>query len=234
MPKYLKLSGRKSKTFVLQRGVDFFTQQAPKSTASPCISCYRSPIRDLINFFQKNLWSRGIERSDESLHTVKNDRLLFRKSITSLAATSWLMAQYKTYGKRSRARALMICKWDKNDIHERKWLQCAKLYSHALVYLRNQWDLVEKILTILNPVEEITQSILTEVASVSLIILFIRAFQRTLEDHDNDRGIRTMKGEMLDSLNRKPGDAESIETLVLATLLDPWFQDKLSWSTWED
>ena len=111
MPRHLKLSGRRSKTFVLERGVDFFTQQAPKSTASPCISCYRSPIHDQINFFQKNLWSRGIERSDESFHTVKNNRLLFRKLITSLVATSWLMAQYKMYGKRSCARTLMICKW---------------------------------------------------------------------------------------------------------------------------
>ena len=105
----------------------------PKSIVT---SCYRSPICDQINFFQKNLWSGGIERSDKSLHTVKNDRLLFHKSITSLVATRWLMAQYKTYGKRSRARTLMICKWDANDIHERKWLPCTKLYSHALVYLR--------------------------------------------------------------------------------------------------
>ena len=42
----------------------------------------------------------------------------------------------------------------------------------------------------------------------------------------NDCGIRTMKSEMLDSLNRRYGDAESNETLVLATLLDPRFKDK--------
>ena len=88
------------------------------------------------------------------------------------------------------------------------------------------WDIVEKIVAVLNPGEEIIQSISTEVASVSLIIPFIRAFRRTLEDHNNDRGIRTMKSEMLDSLNRKYGDAENNESLVLATLLDPRFKDK--------
>ena len=127
MPKYLKLSGRKSKTFVLERGVNFFTQQA---TATPCISCYRSPIRDQINFFQKNLWSRCIERSDESLHTVNNDRPLFRKSITSLVVTSWLMAQYKTYGKRSRARALLMqirCKWAETTAMREIVLPCLSL-----------------------------------------------------------------------------------------------------------
>ncbi len=127
MPKYLKLSGRNSKTFVLEWGVDLFTQQAPKSIASPYITCYRSPTRYQINFFQKNLRSSGIERSYGSLHTVKNGRLLFRNSITSLVATSYLQAQHETYGKRSRARTLMICKWDANDIHERKRPLYAKL-----------------------------------------------------------------------------------------------------------
>ena len=56
--------------------------------------------------------------------------------------------------------------------------------------------------------------------------MFIRAFRTTLEDHDNDHGIRTMKSEMLDSLNGRYGDPESNEILVLATLLDPQFKDK--------
>ena len=131
----MRLSGRSFKTVVLERGVDLFAQQAPQSTVSPCISCYRSPTRNQINFFRKNLWSRGIELSDESTYTVKKDRLLFRNSIISLVATSYLMAQYKTYGNGSRARPLMICKWDANNIHERKRPRYAKMCSHALVYL---------------------------------------------------------------------------------------------------
>ena len=98
--------------------------------------------------------------------------------------------------------------------------------EHTISHLTpNQWDLVEKIVVVLNPVEVITQSISTEVASVSLIIPFIRAFRRTLEDHDNDRGIRTMKSEMLESFNWRYGDAVSNKTLVLATLLDPRIKD---------
>lgn len=81
-------------------------------------------------------------------------------------------------------------------------------------------------MAVLNPIKEITRSISTEVASVSLIIPFVKAFRRTLEDHDNDRGIRTMKSEMLASLNRRYGDVESNERLVMATLLDPRFKEK--------
>lgn len=56
---------------------------------------------------------------------------------------------------------------------------------------------------------------------MSLIIPFVRAFRKTLENHDNDHGIRTMKNEMLISLNRTYGDVEGNEPLVPATLLDP-------------
>lgn len=97
-----------------------------------------------------------------------------------------------------------------------------------------QWDLFEKIFAALNPVEEITQSISTEIASVSLIMPFVRAFRKTLENHDNDHEIRRMKkNDMLISLNMRYGDVESNEPLVLATLLDPRFKDKFFSGTLE-
>ena len=113
------------------------------------------------------------------------------------------------------------------SITEQKMALAAYSAEHDIPHLTpHQWDLIDKIVAVLDPVEEITRSISTEVASVSLIIPFIRAFRRTLENHDNDRGIRTMKSEMLTSLNRRYGDVESNESLVLATLLDPRFKDK--------
>ena len=113
------------------------------------------------------------------------------------------------------------------SVLKQKMALAASDTEHAIPHLTpNQWDLVEKIVAVLDPIEEITQSISPGVASVSLIIPFIRAFRRTLEDHSNDHGIRTIKSEMLDSLNRRYGDAERNEILVLATLLDPRFKDK--------
>ena len=89
-----------------------------------------------------------------------------------------------------------------------------------------QLDLIGKVIAVLNPIEEITKSVSTDAAPVSLIIPFTRALRRTLEIHDNDRGVRTMKGDMLTSLNRRYIDVESNSPLVLATLLDPRFKDK--------
>ena len=57
---------------------------------------------------------------------------------------------------------------------------------------------ISKVIAVLNSIEEITKSISTDAASGSLII--IRGLRRTLEIHDNDRGVRTMKGDMLTSL----------------------------------
>ena len=137
MLEYMKLS-RSVKSLDLECGIDLFDQPATESTASSCMSCYCSPTSIQIHFSQMNLWSRGIERSDESLLTAISDRLLLRKTISSYLATSCLIAQYKTYGARSRAGVLMICKLDANDIHERKQPIYVKSRSHALVHLRKQ------------------------------------------------------------------------------------------------
>ena len=80
----------------------------------------------------------GIKHSDESLLTAINDRLLFQKSISSFLTANCLVVQYKYYGEQSHACALItLYKWDANDIHEQKQPLYAKLYSHALVYLRS-------------------------------------------------------------------------------------------------
>jgi len=54
---------------------------------------------------------------------------------------------------------------------------------------------------VLGCVEEITKSISTEAALVSLIIPFVQAFHLTLEKNgESDQGIQTMKPDMLTSL----------------------------------
>ena len=55
MLEYMKLSGRTDKSLDLERGIDLFDQQASESTASSCISCYRSPTSVQIHFSQMNL-----------------------------------------------------------------------------------------------------------------------------------------------------------------------------------
>lgn len=91
----------------------------------------------------------------------------------------------------------------------------------------NQLDIASKVVAVLGSVEEITKSISTEEASVSLIIPFVQALRLTLKKNtDDDRGVLTMKDEMLQSLDKRYEDIEEYEELVIASTLDPRFKNK--------
>ena len=76
-------------------------------------------------------------------------------------------------------------------------------------------------------IEEITKFVSTEAASTSFIAPFVQALRSTLEKNDDsDRGVRTMKADMLALLNRRYGNAEANTLLTVATLLYPHFKDK--------
>ena len=89
-----------------------------------------------------------------------------------------------------------------------------------------QLDLTEKIVAALSPVEEPTKSISADCASVSVIIPFIKMLSKTLQKHHNDSGVRTMKNEILCSLNRRSCDIGDNQHLVLASLLDPQYKNR--------
>ena len=79
---------------------------------------------------------------------------------------------------------------------------------------------------VLEPVEEITQVISKETATLSMIIPFVQVLLRTWEREEDDRGIRIMKLEMIKSLKSRFAGIEDNKLLCLATLLDPRFKDK--------
>lgn len=91
-----------------------------------------------------------------------------------------------------------------------------------------QLDIIEKVISVLKPVEDVTQSISSSTASISLIIPFVRVLRKSWEPNTTaaDQGVQTMKSEMLRSLNTRFKDVEDKESLALATLLDPCFKNK--------
>lgn len=88
------------------------------------------------------------------------------------------------------------------SISEQKVALAAE-YSDILQLSAHQLSIIEKIISVLKPIEDTTQSISSDKASVSLIIPFIRALRKSWESNEDDLGIRTMKEEMLSSLNRR-------------------------------
>ena len=76
---------------------------------------------------------------------------------------------------------------------------------------------------VLAPIEEITQAISKETATLSLVIPFVRVLLKSWEKEDDDRGIRTMKDQIIQSLkSRFAGNL----LLSVATLTDPLFKDR--------
>ena len=63
-------------------------------------------------------------------------------------------------------------------------------------------------------------------ASISIVIPYIRVLTRTLEKNENDSGVRTMKAELLKSLKTRFAGIEENKQLAVATMLDPRFKDK--------
>ena len=85
------------------------------------------------------------------------------------------------------------------SIVERKMALAAYATGKDIPVLSStQLDLAEKVISILGPIDEITNSILANSASVSVVIPFVRMLTKTPEKQDNDVGVRTMKKKMLE------------------------------------
>ena len=90
----------------------------------------------------------------------------------------------------------------------------------------HQLDIANKVIEVLDPVEEITKNISADTAPISVIIPLVRVLHKTLQQNDCDIGVRGMKNGMLTSLQRRFAKIEEIDFLVIATLVGPRFKDK--------
>ena len=90
----------------------------------------------------------------------------------------------------------------------------------------NQLEIARKLTLVLAPIEEITQVISKQTATLSMVIPFVRVLLRSWEKEDDDRGIQTMKEQMIHSLNSRFAGIEDNQLLSVATLTDPRFKDR--------
>ncbi|XP_036417200.1 zinc finger BED domain-containing protein 4-like isoform X1 [Colossoma macropomum] len=91
----------------------------------------------------------------------------------------------------------------------------------------NQWNLLEKPVTILTPFEELTRQVSSSDASASDVIPAITVLQRLLsKEADEEPGINTMKRTLLTAVQKRFADVEQIQLFSTATLLDPRYKDR--------
>ncbi|XP_034096541.1 zinc finger BED domain-containing protein 4-like [Gymnodraco acuticeps] len=90
----------------------------------------------------------------------------------------------------------------------------------------NQWILMENILSILAPFEQLTREISSSDASVADVIPLNAALKRLLrKEVETDRGVKTMKSTLLESVNTRFADIYSDPLYCIATVLDPRYKD---------
>ena len=88
----------------------------------------------------------------------------------------------------------------------------------------NQWDLLDKTVTLLHPFEEITREICRDDASISVVIPSVCALRAFLQHAGNDEGVQTMKASLLQSLNQRFTGLYTSAPHVIATILDPRYK----------
>jgi len=84
----------------------------------------------------------------------------------------------------------------------------------------HQWALLEKIVTVLGPFEELTRKISSYDAMAADLIPAVTVLQRFLSrETDDDQGIKTMKGTLAAAVRRRFSDVEEQPLYSIATLL---------------
>ena len=95
--------------------------------------------------------------------------------------------------------------------------------DNAPVEIRKQdWDLMSKVVKVLKPFKDATLLLSKKDASISVVIPIVTLIIKTLatEDAKDDRGVLTMKRELVKNMERRFCDIESKFYYTAATLLD--------------
>lgn len=86
----------------------------------------------------------------------------------------------------------------------------------------HQWGLIENVLSLLAPFEELTKEISSSKASAADVIPAITKLKRVLERRaDTDHGVSTAKATLLEAVQRRFGDIKKNPLYTVATFLDP-------------
>ena len=112
------------------------------------------------------------------------------------------------------------------SIYEQKMALAAYSTEHGGITTLNchQLDIIRQLIALLKPIEEVTKIIATNPACISAVIPLVKILKRMFNKHHDDAGIRTMKSEMLTSLECRFDGIEQIDELCVATILDPRFK----------
>ncbi|XP_029307720.1 zinc finger BED domain-containing protein 4 [Cottoperca gobio] len=111
--------------------------------------------------------------------------------------------------------------------HKRALCAYGADYDLPSMFTGSQWKLVENVISLLAPFEELRQQISSPTASAADVIPSIRALTRLLEKtEETDHDVKTLKATLLEAVQKKFSDLESERLYTIAAVLDPRYKDR--------
>uniref|UniRef100_A0A8C1F800 BED-type domain-containing protein n=2 Tax=Cyprinus carpio TaxID=7962 RepID=A0A8C1F800_CYPCA len=148
----------------------------------------------------------------QRLEQIQKDVGLPEHRILQACPTRWNSTLHMLQRMQEQKRALTVYSGD---------------FGHFTCPSVEEWDLVEKLINTLEPIEEITLEVSKSDASASCIIPTIEVLKRFLETQGPEtRGIQTLRKVMLDSLIRRFSKIAESKEAVLACVLDPRYKQR--------
>ncbi len=114
------------------------------------------------------------------------------------------------------------------SLFAQKRVLAACIADHELpaTFTAYQWVLIENVLSLLTPFEQLTKEISSSDSSVADIIPLLAALKRLLsKEAETDHGVKTTKSALLEAVNTQFSQADSEPLYCIATVLDPRYKD---------
>uniref|UniRef100_H3AUI6 BED-type domain-containing protein n=1 Tax=Latimeria chalumnae TaxID=7897 RepID=H3AUI6_LATCH len=171
-----------------------------------------------------------------SLHLVVKEGLLSQRAVSDIVSTSKRIVSHfqhsptaKNWFKDIQAEIGLVQ-------HEEptRWNTCLYMLEHLGEHehdfghnlTAHQWQLLEKIIRILQPFEEATRLCNADSVSISFVIPTIKMLTMSLNSIENDSGVETMKETLLHEMDQRFSYYAKNPIYSMATLLDPRFKNK--------
>ncbi|XP_046895358.1 zinc finger BED domain-containing protein 4-like [Hypomesus transpacificus] len=91
----------------------------------------------------------------------------------------------------------------------------------------NQWALMENMVTLLEPFEQLTRDMCSATATTAEVIPSVQALKRLLrKETSSDHGVKSSKQTLLEEVNRRFNDLSSEPLYCFSAILDPRYKDR--------
>jgi len=125
-------------------------------------------------------------------------------------------------------------RWNSTFYMLRRLLEQKKAIIHystehdiSATLTKHQWGLLEKVVEMLRPFEEITRQIISDEAMLADVVPIVTAVKMTLAKQTNDSGVQTMKSVMLAEIDERFTDMYEQRLYVVASMVDPRYKSKM-------